>query len=121
MKLPLDLRFIGMAPSPALEADVHERVAHVDRFCPDVMAWRVTIEQEARHQHQGRPYAVRIDITLPGQEVAVNRVQDADAHVALRNAFDAARRQLEDAVRIRRGQVKQHALPPAPGSEGEAA
>ena len=119
MKLPLDLRFVGMAPSPALEADVHARVAHVDRFCPDILAWRITIEQEARHQHRGRPFAVRIDVTLPGQELAVSHVHDEDVHIALREAFDAARRKVEDAVRIRRGDVKQHASPPMPGSEGE--
>jgi ribosomal subunit interface protein len=108
MKLPLDLRFIGMAPSPALEQAVQAKVAHMDRFGGDVIACRVTVEQEHKHQNQGRPFGVRIDVTLPGQELAVNRVHHEDAYVALRDAFDAARRQVEDAVRIRRGEVKQH-------------
>lgn len=109
MKLPLDLRFIGMAPSPALAEAVQGKVAQLDRFGADVVGCRVTIEQEHKHQHQGRPFAVRIDLTMPGQEVAINRVQDEDAYVALRDAFDAARRKVEDSVRIRRGEVKQHA------------
>jgi ribosome-associated translation inhibitor RaiA len=108
MKLPLDLRFMGMAPSQALEEAVKAKVAQLDRFGPDVMACRVTIEQDHKHSHQGRPFAVRIDVTLPGHELAVNRVQDEDAYVALRDAFDAARRKVEDSVRIRRGEVKQH-------------
>ncbi|MEJ8837297.1 HPF/RaiA family ribosome-associated protein [Ramlibacter sp. AN1133] len=109
MKLPLDLRFIGMAPSQALEDAVKGKVAQLDRLGSDVIACRVTIEQEHKHAQQGRPFAVRIDVTLPGQQVAVNRVQDEDAYVALRDAFDAARRQVEETVRIRRGEVKQHA------------
>jgi ribosomal subunit interface protein len=109
MKLPLDLRFIGMAPSQALEDAVQAKVSHLERFGSDVMACRVTIEQEHKHSQQGRPFAVRIDVTLPGHELAVNRVQDEDAYVALRDAFDAARRKVEDAVRIRRGEVKLHA------------
>jgi ribosome-associated translation inhibitor RaiA len=113
MKMPVDIRYIGLAPSPALEALIHSRIEHIDRFCPDTMAWRVTVEQEARHQQQGRPFAVRIAVTLPCQELAVNRVQHEDVYVALRDAFDAAKRQLEDAVRIRRGDVKTHAEPPA--------
>jgi ribosomal subunit interface protein len=117
MKMPVDIRFLGMAPSPALEATIHARIDHLDRFCPDIMAWRVAVEQEARHQAQGRPFAVRIDITLPGQEIAINRVQDEDVYVALRDAFDNARRKIEEAVQIRRGEVKQHAAPAAPGSE----
>jgi ribosomal subunit interface protein len=108
MKMPLDLRFIGMAPSPALEEAVQAKVAQLDRFAADVVGCRVTIEQEHKHQQQGRPFAVRIDVTLPGHELAVNRVHHEDAYVALREAFDAARRQVEDAVRIRRGEVKQH-------------
>ena len=92
MKMPVEIRFVGTAPSPAVEATIHTRVAHIDRFCPDIMGWRVTVEQVARHQQQGRPFSVH----------------DEDVYVALRDAFDAARRQVEDAVRIRRGQVKQH-------------
>ena len=51
---------------------------------------------------------MRVDLTLPGQEVAVTRVHDEDVYVALRDAFDAARRKVEEVVRIRRGEVKQH-------------
>ena len=102
MKMPLDLRFLGIAASDAVEAAVRARVAHIDRVCPDVMAWRVTIEQEHKHQNQGRPFAVRIDVTIPGQELAITRAHDEDVYVALRDAFDAAQRKLEDAVRARR-------------------
>jgi ribosomal subunit interface protein len=109
MKLPLDLRFIGMAPSDALEEAVQGKVAQLERFGGDVIGCRVTIEQEHKHQHQGRPFSVRIDVTLPGHELAINRVQDEDAYVALRDAFDAARRRIEESVRMRRGEVKQHA------------
>ena len=108
MKLPLDLRFIGITPSDAVKEVVQTRIDHLERICPDVTAWRVTVEQEHKHQTQGRPFAVRVDLTLPGQEVAVTRVHDEDVYVALRDAFDAARRKMEDAVRIRRGEVKQH-------------
>jgi len=109
MKLPLDLRFIGVTPSDAVKDTVQTRVASLERICPDATAWRVTVEQEHKHQHQGRPFAVRVDVTMPGQEVAVSRVHDEDVYVALRDAFDAARRKIEDVVQIRRGEVKRHA------------
>jgi ribosomal subunit interface protein len=102
MKTALDLRFLGLAPSDAIEAAVHARVAHIERVCPDIMAWRITIEQEHKHQHQGRPFSVRMDITIPGQELAVTRAHDEDCYVALRDAFDAAQRKLEETVRQRR-------------------
>jgi len=118
MKKPLDLRFIGMAPSPALEEAVQARVAQLERSGAELVACRVTIEQEHKHQSQGRPFSVRIDLTLPGQELAFNRVQHEDAYVAVRDAFDAARRRLDETLRIRRGEVKQKA--PAPGAGGES-
>lgn len=102
MKIPLDLRFLGLAPSQAIEAAVHARVAHIERMCPDVTAWRVTIDQEHKHQRQGRPFSVRVDVTVPGQELAITRAHDEDVYVALRDAFDAAQRKLEDFVRARR-------------------
>ena len=109
MKMPVEIRFLGLDPSEAVAAAVREKAQHADRFCPGIMAWRVSIEQEAKHQHQGRPYAVRIDVTVTGHEIAVNHVRNEDVYVALRDAFDAARRQLEELARKRRGQVKTHA------------
>ena len=52
-------------------------------------------------KHQGRQFGVRIDLTLPGHELVVNHVQHEDAHIALRDAFEKMKRQLEDVVRKR--------------------
>ena len=109
MKLPLDLRFLDIAHSDALEATVRARVAHIERLCPDVIAWRVTIAQEHKHQNQGRPFTVRVDVTIPGQELAINRTHAEDVYVAVRDAFDAAHRKLEDTIRTRRDQQRSRA------------
>lgn len=111
MKLPVHIQFHGMEPSEALELSAREHAHKLELFAPDIMACRVGIDLEQKHQHQGRPYGVRIDLTLPGHELVVNRVHHEDAYVALRNAFDSMKRQLEDVVRKRRGQEKQHPLP----------
>jgi len=109
MKLPVHVQFRGMEPSEALEASATEHADKLDAFASDLMACRVSIELEQKHQQQGRPYSVRIDLTLPGHELVVDRVQREDVYVALRDAFDNMKRQLEDVVRRRRGQEKQHA------------
>ena len=108
MKQPLQVRFLGMEPSDAVESAARKKAAKLDRFCADIMSCRVSIEQAHKHQHQGRPFAVRVDVTLPGHELNVDRVQDEDVYVALRDAFDDMKRQLEDAVRRSRGQEKLH-------------
>lgn len=111
MKLPVHIRFQGMEPSDALETSAREHAHKLETFAPDIMTCRVDIDLEQKHKHQGRPYGVRIDLTLPGHELVVNRVQHEDVYVALRDAFDSMKRQLEEVVRKRRGQEKQHAVP----------
>lgn len=111
MKQPLEIRFIGMEPSDAVEAAARRKADKLDRFRPDIMACRITIQLAEKHQHQGRPFAVRVDVTVPDHELSVDRVHDEDVYVALREAFDDMKRQLEDSVRRVRGQEKLHATP----------
>ncbi|MGA0610814.1 HPF/RaiA family ribosome-associated protein [Caldimonas sp. KR1-144] len=115
MKLPLQLQFLGMDPSPAVETAVREKAAKLERFRADLNSCRVVVEQMHKHRHQGRPFTVRIDVTLPGHELSVDHVQNEDVYVALRDAFDGMTRRIEDGVRRERGQVKQH-VPARPES-----
>ncbi len=101
MKQPIQIQFQGMEASEAVETRARELAQRLDTYAPDLMSCRVAIDLEQKHQHQGRPYGVRIDLTLPGHELVVNRVQDEDVYVALRDAFDNLRRQLEEVVRRR--------------------
>ena len=92
MKLPLQISFHGMGPSEALEAAAAKKAHKLAEFFADIMSCRVAIEQQQKHQHQGWPFAVRINLSLPRHELCVNRVQDEDA-------FDDMKRQLDDAAR----------------------
>jgi ribosome-associated translation inhibitor RaiA len=112
MKLPVHIQFHDMAPSEALEAKAREYALKLDALASDIMACRVTVDLLQKHKTQGRPVGVRIDLSLPGHELVVSRVQHEDAYVALRDAFDGMKRQLQDVVRKRQGHVKQHAEKP---------
>ena len=116
MRLPLQITFRHMEPSPALEARIRQRADELDQFFDRITACRVVVECRNPRRQQGMLFEVRIDLTLPGREIAVGREPGLnhaheDAHVAVRDAFDAARRQLEDHARHRRGAVKSHAVP----------
>lgn len=113
MKLPLQVSFRGMEHSEAIEALVRERAARLDRFAQDIMSCRVVVEPAGKHHQHGNLYDVRIDITLPGEEIVITREPGAhkehrNIQTALRDSFDAARRRLEDFVRRRRLAVKTH-------------
>lgn len=109
MQLPVHIQFRGMEPSEALEASARAHAHKLELFASNITACRITIDLEQKHQHQGRPYGVRMDLTLPGHELVVSRVQNEDVYVALRDAFDSMRRQLDALVHQRRGDQKQHA------------
>jgi ribosomal subunit interface protein len=109
MKQPLQITFHGMQPSDAVEDAVRRKCEHLERFATDIMSCRVVVDLQEQRQRQGRPFGVRIELTLPGRDLVVNRVRNEDVYVALRDAFDDMKRQLEDTVRQRRGDEKEHA------------
>ena len=100
-----------MEPSETVERVAREKADRLDQFSRDVMACRVVHDQQPKHQHQGRPFGVRLHVSLPGHELTVDRVEHEDVYVALRDAFDDTTRRIEDAVRRNRGQEKLHAVP----------
>ena len=118
MQIPLQTVYHNMDKSDAIEARIREKVDKLEHFAPDIIRCRVTVEAPHKHHTKGNPYAVKIDITLPGGEIVVSghpgkNPAHADLYVALRDAFDEARRQIEDFVRKRRGKVKHHQAPSA--------
>jgi cold shock CspA family protein/ribosome-associated translation inhibitor RaiA len=137
MKIPLQITFRQMPPSPAIEENIREKAAKLDDLHDGIMGCRVAVEAPHRHHHKGKAYVVRIDLTVPGGELVINRepkrlvakkangaeepggdfaelhepskhAAHEDVYVAIRNAFNAAGRKLQNHARRRRGKVKVH-------------
>jgi ribosomal subunit interface protein len=108
MQIPLQISFHGVERSNALYNAVHDKVEKLERYYDRIMSCRVVLELDARHKHQGKQLTVRIDLKVPGGEIAITREHGEDIQIALRDAFDAARRKLEDYARGQRGDVKRH-------------
>lgn len=100
-----------MPRSEAVEAAVRDKAQKLEAFYPAIIRLRVVLEQERLHHQQGQQFNVRIDLHVPGHEFATTREHHEDINVALRDAFDAAKRWLEDILRQQRGDVKVHVLP----------
>ena len=109
MQTDLQITVRDMEHSPALEERIREKVQKLEQVYPRIMGCRVVLEAPHRHKHQGKQFIVRLDVTVPGKVVVVSHDHHEDAYVALRDAFNAARRQLEEHARIQRGDVKKHA------------
>lgn len=112
MQIPLKITLHGLQPSDAVHNAIREHAEKLDRYYSHIMSCHVALELAGRHKHQGRQFSARIDIKVPGGEIAVTHQHDEDIQVALRDAFDAVRRRLEDFARKQRGDVKTH-TPPA--------
>jgi cold shock CspA family protein/ribosome-associated translation inhibitor RaiA len=123
------ITFRRVERTAALEADVIAHLRKLEAYYNGIMACRVLVEYVQRHHGSGNRYHVRIDLTVPGEEIVVAHeaslratAQDLDAErvtrmaesdperkharVAVREAFDIARRRLQDYARRQRGTVK---------------
>jgi ribosome-associated translation inhibitor RaiA/cold shock CspA family protein len=135
MQLPIQITFRNMDSSPAVEARVREEVEKLSEFYDSIMGCRVMVETPHQHRQQGKRFHIRIDLTVPGGEIVVKhepslhvsiqrtgtekRMKEQeiaaphkDIYVAIRDAFKAVRRRLQDYARKQSGTVKQHE--PAP-------
>ncbi len=108
MQLPLQITIRGIDQSEALETHIRDKAKKLDEFFDRIMSCRIVVDVPHKHHHQGKQFNVRIDIGVPGSEIVVNRDHAEDVYVALRDAFDAAKRQLEDYARKLHGNVKTH-------------
>lgn len=117
MQVPINIAFQGLPASEAVQRAVWRHGAELEKFYDRIVGCRVVIAAPHRRQHKGTLYSVRVDLTVPGEEIIINRDHHLshaheNVYIALCDAFHAARRVLEDHVRRARGQVKAHASAP---------
>jgi ribosomal subunit interface protein len=117
MQLPLQVTFRNMPRSEAVEIKIREKVDKLNKFYDRIMSCRVVVEAPHAHHHQGKLFHVNVDITVPNGELVVSRDKHdnhahEDLYVAIRDAFNAAQRQLQGYARKQRNDVKTHDVPP---------
>lgn len=106
--LPVQITIRDIPGSSAIETHIRKRSEKLNRFYDRISSCRIVVELPQKHKHQGKLFNVRIDITVPGKELVVTRKCDEDIYVAIRDAFDAIVRQLENHSHKRQGRVKTH-------------
>lgn len=120
MQQPIQISFRNVDPSEAVEANIRSKIDWLETFYDRIQSCRVVVEVPHRHHRQGKIFQVRVDLTVPGGEIVVNRESGLngaheDVYVAIRDAFDAARRRLEEYARRQRGETKTHDATARPG------
>ncbi|NIA71450.1 HPF/RaiA family ribosome-associated protein [Pelagibius litoralis] len=117
MQKPLEISFRNMDRSEAVATRVREKANKLEQFFGRITTCRVLVEASNRRHSKGNLYHVQIEVGVPGNQIVVNRNPKEkhaheDVYVAVRDAFDAARRRLEDHSRRRAGKVKVHEVSP---------
>ena len=139
MEIPLQITFRNLAPSEIIEKTIRKKVEKLGLFYNRLLGCRVTLETPHRHHRKGRSYAVRIDLAVPEDELVVRHTTNRlamtrrtsakaelelheshepskhaareDLYVAIRDAFNAAGRKLQDYARRQSLAIKVHKLP----------
>ena len=111
MSIPLQITFHELPSSPAVEAQIRERAESLERHCDRLISCRVIVEGRHRAQRPTQQFHLRVELTLPGKIITVGRHPAEyqghdDIFVAVRSAFDAARRRLDHHAQRRRRDAK---------------
>jgi cold shock CspA family protein/ribosome-associated translation inhibitor RaiA len=114
MQIPVEITFRDIEHSDAVEARVRDWVDKLERVYDRITRCEVIVGQPHHRHRKGNAFSITVRLTIPGGEIVSSHDPGPDGahedvYVALRDAFMAAKRQLEDAVRVRlRHDVKQH-------------
>ncbi len=113
MQEPLRIAFRNMTPPVGLEEQIRSRAAALEQYFDRLIGCSVVVDASHRRHQRGNLYHVRVELTVPDRMIVVRRdsAEDhahEDVHVAIRDAFNAAQRQLQDHAREVRGDVKTH-------------
>ncbi|MGF1642070.1 MAG: HPF/RaiA family ribosome-associated protein [Thiotrichales bacterium] len=113
MQNPLQITFHNLDRSEAVDNAIRDQVADLEKLFDPIISCRVVVESPHKHQQQGKLYDVKINVVVPDSEIVVSKSHhDKHAHediyVALRDAFNAAAKQLASYADKRRGDVKNH-------------
>jgi ribosomal subunit interface protein len=106
--LPVQLTIRNMPISATIETHIRKKVNKLHQFYNRISSCRIVVEVPQKHKHQGKLYNVRIDLTVPGTEIVVTHKCNEDIYIAIRDAFNAISRKLEDHSCKRHGRVKTH-------------
>ena len=108
MKLPLEISVKDVHISNEMEDLIREKASKLDNFFDGIIGCRIRVDIPHRSKQSGSLYNVRLDISVPGNDIVVKREPDEDLHAAVVHSFDVAQRRLRDYAEKQRGDVKHH-------------
>lgn len=102
MLTPLEISFHGLERSEAVEARIREKFARIEQHFDRITHARVVVDAPQRRTPVPKFFHVKIEIGVSGHSPIVIKHEPAsenahtDVMLALRDAFNVAKRQVDD-------------------------
>ncbi|MFO7445452.1 MAG: HPF/RaiA family ribosome-associated protein [Ignavibacteriaceae bacterium] len=114
MQVPLEIYYKDVNKTDSIEELIRSKVSKLEKMCDYITSCSVAVERPHSTVRRGNPYRIRIDMRLPpGNEVIVTKEpgdndKDDPLQAVIRDAFEAAEKQIKKIVQIQRNDVKKH-------------
>jgi cold shock CspA family protein/ribosome-associated translation inhibitor RaiA len=121
MQIPLEVSFRDVEHTDQLDQLIEQQASRLDKFHNHIMGCRIAVEQPQEHISHGRPWRVRLDITVPhaNEVVVIKDPGKGEMHepleAVIRDAFDTAERNLKGLKEQQRYNVKENTMDQAVG------
>lgn len=99
MTKPVQVVFRNIHSTPELKEEIRTRAKALETVYPRLVGCRVLLEVPHRHRQHGQHVKIRVELALPGEDVVIDHEREAftDAHAAVIDAFETAKRRLQHA------------------------
>jgi len=122
VETPIRITYRELDASESLSRLIETEAGKLERYFDRIVGCHVLVEREQQHLRSGAPFRVRIDLRVPGEEIAIDAAPSArerstddqpalrrkrteisamykDPALAVRDAFRRARRRLQEHAR----------------------
>ena len=114
MQTPVEIAFRHCEPSEEIRAEIAAQMERLEQFSPRIASCRVVVSGPKTRHKRGTLFHIQLRVAMPERKDVIVDQRQGDAGerehalAAIREAFAAAARQIEDVARDMRGQVKTH-------------
>ncbi len=104
MQVPATITFRDFPHSDAVEERIREKIEKLETYFDRITSCSVVVQAPHRQHHKGKLYQVHVHLTLPGEDIIVGRDSSddhthEDVYIAIKDSFEATRRQLKKYIR----------------------
>ncbi len=114
MQIPLEISYRDVNKTPELDSLVREKIDKLEKICDYMTSGRVAIEKPQQNLKAGSPFRVRLEFRIPPQHQIIVKREPGEGdrndplEAVIRDAFEAARKQIRELVDKNRKEIKKH-------------